>query len=689
MARLINLTPVRGDIFARLTGNGVGARARAETHALHRELAQRHRVSPYAGPDLIERLAAHVMGMLPPVPPAIAPAIVECARQLITYEAQLFDPPPLPDTSSAIAGARARAQLRQQLSFFAQQDQLVGAWISGLAHCLTSIVRAVRPIPTEPSTMTIDVLLVSMLNDPIDVVGDIVRTLLAFAPDPTAKTQSIVPGARIGQIDCDNLCRVSRLSFDAATQHPERLRFPSAESGSAADTAADYLAGMPFQALLAVTIPLPVPQRIRFETAHIQARIGFGKTQLGQNQFLADVDDPARPAAVWLDSQTDAIATLSHLARFDPAHDDRLIILDPTDAEYPLRLNVFDVDRDRIDRLPIGEREEVLAGIIEVYEFIFSALLSSELTGKQTLVTNMLAQLMVEIPNATIHSLVQLLQDPTPFLPYVARLPATARTFITDDLFADRQYGETRKQIKRRLYQILSVPVFDRMFSHPRNGIDMKAALDSGKIILINTAKGRLKSWSPIFGRLMIALIRQATLMRAADPEHLRRPAFVYIDECHEYLDENVDGLILQARKYKVGLTLINQTVQQLQDAGLKSTVVGMPALRFTGELSAADAAVFAPEMKTSVDFLMSVRKTQASAEFACHVRNVTPHAVKVTVPFFTAEQSPRMSDAAYQRLLDRIRAEVATPLATVTEPQRATQIHTNIPEPDDFADHY
>jgi hypothetical protein len=46
-------------------------------------------------------------------------------------------------------------------------------------------------------------------------------------------------------------------------------------------------------------------------------------------------------------------------------HDDRLIILDPADTEWPLKLNLFDVNRARLDQLPRGQREQILAGIID------------------------------------------------------------------------------------------------------------------------------------------------------------------------------------------------------------------------------------------------------------------------------------------------------------------------------------
>src|SRR3546814_8931459 len=110
-----------------------------------------------------------------------------------------------------------------------------------------------------------------------------------------------------------------------------------------------------------------------------------------------------------------------------------------------------------------------------------------------------------------------------------------------------------------------SSDLLERMFSHPRNKVDVFEALGSGKIVLINTAKDLLKQEGcAIFGRFFIALIAQAVLQRAAVLPHERRPAFVYIDEAQDYFDENIEHLLSQARKYRGGMVLAHQNIDQL-----------------------------------------------------------------------------------------------------------------------------
>ena len=72
--------------------------------------------------------------------------------------------------------------------------------------------------------------------------------------------------------------------------------------------------------------------------------------------------------------------------------------------------------------------------------------------------------------------------------------------------------------------------------------MDLFEALSSGKMVHINTAKDLLKeAGSRGLGRFFIAMLGQAVLERFAIPTADRRPCFVYVDEAHEYFDEQTD----------------------------------------------------------------------------------------------------------------------------------------------------
>jgi hypothetical protein len=70
--------------------------------------------------------------------------------------------------------------------------------------------------------------------------------------------------------------------------------------------------------------------------------------------------------------------------------------------------------------------------------------------------------------------------------------------------------------------------------------------------------------------------------------------------------------------------------------------------------------------MRTTSSFLMSTRKHRDDTDFACYVRNHTGAAVSLNLGLGRAEREPQMSAAAFAKLKDRVRGEVAAPIAEV-----------------------
>lgn len=390
---------------------------------------------------------------------------------------------------------------------------------------------------------------------------------------------------------------------------------------------------------------------------------------------------------VVIDSQGDLIRTVSHLACFDPSAEgslaDRLLLIDPNDVEYPVCLNMFDWQRDRLARFALVEREKLLNGTVELYEYLFGALLGAELTQKQGVIFKYLARLMLEIPDATIHTFRELMEDGEPFRPYMEALPGTARRFF-ETRFFDRSFAETKKQVLTRLWGVLANPTFERMFSHPRSKIDLFEATGSGKIVLINTAKDLLKQdGCAIFGRFFIALLAQAAMQRAALPSHERRPAFVYIDEAQDYFDENIEHLLAQARKYRVGMVLAHQNLDQLSTE-LRASVMASTSIKFAGGMSAKDARSLAQDMGCEPDFLQGMRKRKDRTEFACWIRNLTPQAIRVEVPLGEVEKMPTLAEADYAALVEANRSRYCAP-AIETGPTETSAApppqHPRVPE--------
>jgi hypothetical protein len=89
---------------------------------------------------------------------------------------------------------------------------------------------------------------------------------------------------------------------------------------------------------------------------------------------------------------------------------EKIVIIDPKDVEWPVSLNLFDVGLERLDAYSQLDREQLINSILELYDFVLGKLLAAEMTQKQSVIFRYVTRLMLHIPDATIHTLVDLMQ---------------------------------------------------------------------------------------------------------------------------------------------------------------------------------------------------------------------------------------------------------------------------------------
>lgn len=445
-------------------------------------------------------------------------------------------------------------------------------------------------------------------------------------------------------------------SFTRAPKLPEQFDAKAPEH-----LVTTYLGGTPLAALFDQPLTFSIPTKTRFEHHHIVAGSGHGKTQTLQYLIGNDLKAVAvgNRTVIVLDSQGDLIRTIASLKVFapgEPLHD-RVVIIDPSDVEWPVSLNLFDVGMERLHGYAPLERERLTNSILELYDFVLGTLLSAEMTQKQNVIFRYVTRLMLHIPDATIHTLRELMEPGSEkkFAPHIAKLSGTARHFFETE-FAGREFEQTKKQVLRRLWGILENQTFERMFAHPRSKLDLFAEMNAGKVILINTAKDLLKEQgTEIFGRFFIALIAQAAQERATVPAHKRTPTLVYIDEAQDYFDRNIGLILAQARKYNVGMVLAHQYLGQLEPK-LQEAFAANTAIKFAGGVSAKDARALAPMLYCQPELI----EAQLKGSFAAHVRGQTKSAVPLSFPFGYMEKLPRMDKAERNALRQEMRERYA-----------------------------
>jgi len=70
---------------------------------------------------------------------------------------------------------------------------------------------------------------------------------------------------------------------------------------------------------------------------------------------------------------------------------------------------------------------------------------------------------------------------------------------------------------------------------------------------------------SQLVGRMIAMQIKLSALKRAKlDPKD-RIAYFLYIDEFQNYVSKSIESILSEARKYKLGLTIAHQYIEQLK----------------------------------------------------------------------------------------------------------------------------
>ncbi|MEJ6404942.1 type IV secretory system conjugative DNA transfer family protein [Yoonia sp. 2307UL14-13] len=126
--------------------------------------------------------------------------------------------------------------------------------------------------------------------------------------------------------------------------------------------------------------------------------------------------------------------------------------------------------------------------------------------------------------------------------------------------------------VANKLGGFLSQPAVRTALCEPREPLRFRQIMDSGQILIVNLAKGRLGSdITNILGGLITSTLMHAATTRHGLPEAARRPFFLYVDEFPNLTTKSFAGMLSEARKYKLGLILahqhLSQTDKDVQDA--------------------------------------------------------------------------------------------------------------------------
>jgi hypothetical protein len=209
----------------------------------------------------------------------------------------------------------------------------------------------------------------------------------------------------------------------------------------------------------------------------------------------------------------------------------------------------------------------------------------------------------------------------------------------------DGSWENIAPYITNKLNRLTLNPVFRNIFCQVRSTVDLRAALDNNRIVLVKLPKGQLPEMDVrLLGMLILGKLFGAALGRDDQPAATRKPTYVYIDEFQNFVTGTVGQMLAEARKYGLSLTLANQNLAQL-DQQLRETVLGNVSSLFAFRVGPSDADALAPFFAPA----LGKYDLQALANYHCATR-VLSSGTPVP-PFVMRTEPPHSIEGAHSSI--------------------------------------
>ncbi|MEL7513705.1 MAG: hypothetical protein AAGK03_03765 [Pseudomonadota bacterium] len=162
------------------------------------------------------------------------------------------------------------------------------------------------------------------------------------------------------------------------------------------------------------------------------------------------------------------------------------------------------------------------------------------------------------------------------------------------------RFSDIMESSERRLRKLIGPERMRRVFSQTTDVIDFKRVMDQGETLLFNL-RPRDKTMSRQ-GMQAIGTILLNTMFADAftrDPFSKPTPHMFYIDEVQNYVNDDIEGILTEAAKVGMYLTLSHQTLGQLKQAGdaIYAAVMACTLLKAVMSVPHEDAMAFVDDL--------------------------------------------------------------------------------------------
>ncbi len=341
----------------------------------------------------------------------------------------------------------------------------------------------------------------------------------------------------------------------------------------------------------------------RLRHLYVIGQTGTGKTGLMKSMIIQDIQ--RGEGCCFIDPHGTDI--LDILAAVPPERYKDVIYFDPADLSRPFSLNFLEYDISRPE-----QKTFIVNELLMIFRSLYGDVPESMGPAFEQYFRNA-TQLVMEDPTtgSTILDIPRVLANKEFREAKLAKsMNPIVNQFWTE--IATKAGGEASLEnivpyITNKFDDFTANDFIRPIIGQQESSFNFREVMDTKKILLINLSKGRLgEKNANLLGLIVVGKLFMAALSRADNPRAPYPPFYLYIDEFQNVTTSSIPGILSEARKYKLALTVAHQFLNQIEEKtrdAVFGNVGNMAVFRVGEEDAEFFAKQFAPVFE-ALDFV-------------------------------------------------------------------------------------
>jgi len=325
-----------------------------------------------------------------------------------------------------------------------------------------------------------------------------------------------------------------------------------------------------------------IKRKDRRQHIYVLGKSGTGKSVLLFNMIIQNIENGSGICVV--DPHGELVESV--LSAIPPHRMKDVVYFNPADTDFHIGFNVLELVDPKYKHL-------VASGLMG----IFTKIWANAWSARMEYILNNTILALLDTPGSTLLGIPRMLVDKDYRQKIISNLkdPVIKAFWVHEyEAWQEKFRNEAIAPIQNKVGQFLSTSIIRNIVGQSNSTINIFDIMNEGKIFLVNVSKGRIgEDNSSLLGGMIITKIQLAAMERVRIPEDERKDFYLYVDEFQNFVTDAFAGILSEARKYRLNLTVAHQYTAQLvseKNSSVRDAIFGNVGTMIVFRVGADDA---------------------------------------------------------------------------------------------------